>query len=93
MDWTVVMELVVLCAVGAVCMLVLPWLKERLGAEQLKNLWKWVCLAVQAAEKLFGSGTGEQKKAFALDTLHKKGVKTDDATLEVLIEAAVKELT
>lgn len=92
-DWMRVVELVLLCAAGAVCAVGIPWLKERIGAEKLKNLWKWVCIAVQAAEQIFGKGTGERKKEYALDVLNAQGVKADGETLDALIEAAVRELT
>lgn len=92
-DWIRVMQIVLLCAVGAMCAVTIPWLKERLGAEKLKALWKWVCIAVQAAEQIFGAGKGERKKEYALDVLEAQGVKADGETLDVLIEAAVRELT
>ena len=92
-DWTNVLHIVLTALAGAVCALVLPWLKERLGAEKLKALWKWVCLAVQAAEQVFGSGNGERKKEYALDILNAQGIKADRDTLDVLIEAAVRDLT
>ena len=92
-DWIRIAEVLLLCAAGAVCAVAIPWLKERLGAEKLKNLWKWVCIAVQAAEQLFGKGKGERKKEYALDVLSAQGVKADGETLDVLIEAAVRELT
>lgn len=80
---------------GAAVVFALPWLKERIGAEKLKNLWKLVCIAVQAAEQLFGSGNGDKKKEYALAYLDDIGVtaKTDEAQLDALIEAAVYELT
>lgn len=92
-DWIRVAQVVLLCAAGAVCAVAIPWLKERLGAEKLKSLWKWVCIAVQAAEQIFGAGKGERKKEYALDVLNAQGVKADGETLDVLIEAAVRELT
>ena len=92
-DWIRIAQVVLLCAAGAICAVTIPWLKERLGAEKLKNLWKWVCIAVQAAEQLFGRGAGERKKEYALDVLHAQGVNADGETLDVLIEATVRELT
>ncbi len=87
-----VMEMLVTVLISAVCIFVLPFLKEKLGAEKLKMLWKWVCIAVQAAEQLFGSGKGEEKKSYVLETLKEKGI-TESPALDALIEAAVKELT
>ena len=60
MDWKLVLEIALFLAAGAACALALPFLRERLGAERLKSLWKWTCLCVQAAEQLFGPGAGER---------------------------------
>lgn len=93
MDWKLMLEIALLILAGAVSALVLPWFRERLGAEKLKSLWKWVCLCVQAAEQLFGSNTGEQKKQYVQKELQNLDIRADEQTLEVLIEAAVRELT
>ena len=92
-DWGNVMHITLTALAGVVCALVLPWLKERLGAEKLKALWKWVCVAVQAAEQIFGPGNGARKKEYALDILNAQGIKAEGETLDVLIEAAVRDLT
>ena len=86
------LEMLAMVLLSAVCVFILPVLKEKLGAEKLKSLWKWVCIAVQAAEQLFGSGKGEEKKSYVLETLKNKGIAESPA-LNALIEAAVKELT
>lgn len=92
MDWKLLIEIVLLALTGMVCALVLPWLRERLGAEKLKTLWKWVCLCVQAAEQLFGANAGEKKKQYVRQEMKNLNLKADEQTLEVLIEAAVREL-
>lgn len=91
-DWTVVIEIAVFALLCVVVAAVVPWIKERIGAERFNMLWKWVCTAVQAAEQLLGAGKGEDKKKFVLELLAGQGV---DVTPEVdaMIEAAVMELT
>lgn len=93
MDWKLTLEIALFLLLGIVCVLALPFLRERLGAERLKGLWKWSCLCVQAAEQLFGSGMGERKKQYAQQELERLAPKADAQTLDVLIEAAVRELT
>jgi ribosome-interacting GTPase 1 len=48
---------------------------------------------VRAAEQIFfGAGKGEEKKKYVLEYLEKRGIKLTKEDLEVMIEAAVKEL-
>ena len=61
---------------------VIPWLKQ-------KQLYDLVCKAVEAAEKIGGSG--QDKMAIAVEFLYRMGVTVTDDT-KMLIEAAVQEL-
>lgn len=91
-DWTVVYEIALFAMICVVVAAVLPWIRERIGAERLNKIWRWVCWAVQAAEQLFGAGAGDQKKAYVLELLAQQGVDiTTD--IDAMIEAAVMELT
>lgn len=94
-DYEMIAQYVGLVIIGAVIVFVLPWLKERIGAEKLKNLWKLVGIAVSAAEQVFGGGNGEKKKEYALEYLDDIGVtaKVTPEQLDAMIEAAVYELT
>ena len=91
-DWTVVCEIALFTLICVVVAAVLPWIRERIGAERLNKIWRWVCWAVQAAEQLFGPGAGDRKKEYVLELLAQQGVEvTDD--IDAMIEAAVMELT
>ncbi len=90
MEWLEMAGAVLVLMAGAVA---LPWLWARVGAEKLKTVWKWTCVSVQAAEQIFGSETGERKKAYVREFLRGKGLRLDEKTLEALLEAAVRELT
>lgn len=91
-DWTLVIEIALFALVAVVVAVLVPWLKAKIGAEKVAEIWKWVCMAVQAAEQLFGSGKGEQKKAFVEEFLAARGYDVGE-DINVLIEAAVRELT
>ena len=77
---------------------VIPYLKNKIGAENLNNITFWVERAVLAAEALFDiPKSGEQKKAYVIDFINKmfnskKTIITTDQ-IEVLLEASVKALT
>lgn len=91
-DWTVVYEIGLFALLAVVVVAVVPWLKERIGADKVTMLWRWVCWAVQAAEQLFGPKKGERKKEYVLELLTSKGVEiTPD--VDTMVEAAVRELT
>lgn len=76
---------------------VIPFLKEKIGAEKLVQYKEWATLAVKAAEMLWTeSGMGADKKQFVVDYLSKmfneKKVIITEEQMNVLIEAAVQEL-
>ena len=71
----------------------MPFLKEKWGNEKFNNVYKWVKVAVGAAEMIFTeSGMGQQKKAYVISFLNKKGFTLDFDSIENLIENAVLEL-
>lgn len=91
MDWKTIIELALTIIVAVAMIWVIPWLKQRLGSEQLANVWKYVCIAVRAAEQIYKAipKSGEQKKAYVVQWLENQGIEVDEA----MIEAAVKQLT
>ena len=93
MDWGAIIGAIITIAVAAITVAVVPWLREKLSAEQLAVVQRWVSIAVLAAEQIFGSGTGAKKKAYVLELLTARGIKLDAEALDAMIEAAVKQLT
>ena len=73
------------------------YLQEKLSAEQRKTLAEVVGVAVKAAEKLYGSKMGVEKKQYVLDYLEdyleNKGIQFDIEEVENLIESFVYELS
>ena len=90
MDWNLVLEFVVVVAAIAVVVFLVPFLREKLGAERAQQLEDLIWQAVQAAEQLFGAGAGESKKAYVVDYLAARGV--DAEAVDTQIEAAVLEV-
>ena len=94
-DFEMVLQLVGMVAfilAGVVLLYLMPYLKAKLGDAKLRELWKMVCIAVQAAEQLFGPGKGVDKKAYVEETLVAQGVEIGEA-VNNMIEAAVYDLT
>ena len=90
MDWNLALEFIITVATIAVAIFLVPWLKEKLGAERAQQLEDLIWKAVQAAEQLFGAGNGAQKKAYVVEYLENAGV--DAQAVDMEIEAAVLEV-
>lgn len=92
-----ILQCVLVVVAGLITRYVVPWLKTKLDSEKLNVLEIWVKAAVTAAEQVFfGSSMGSEKKVYVTDAIKKyldsKGLKITDEQLNILIEAAVKEL-
>lgn len=91
MDWNLVLEFIITVATIAVAIFLVPWLKEKLGAERAQQLEELIWKAVKAAEQLFGAGgNGAEKKAYVVEYLEARGV--DAEAVDADIEAAVLEV-
>lgn len=76
---------------------IIPLVKEWIGNEKLAKYEEWTSMAVRAAELLFTeSGMGEKKKEYVVEFLtnmfNKKKVVITEQQIEILIEAAVKQM-
>lgn len=92
-DLTEIIIAVLTLIAGVVAKFLIPYIKERCGAEQLEKIKVWVKAAVEAAEMIYvGSGRGAEKKAYVLEFLNSKGFTVDFESLDNLIESAVLEL-
>ena len=96
-DLTPVIEAIVALLSAIITIFILPkltkHLKERLSAEQMSALREWVKIAVAAAEQLYGSKTGQQKKEYVVSFLLSKGIVIDIDEVTALIESEVYKLT
>lgn len=76
---------------------IIPYIKEKIGNEKLAKYEYWVEMAVRAAEMLFTeSGSGAEKKEYVInfltDMFNKNKINITKEQMEILIEAAVKQL-
>lgn len=91
-DITPVVQAVITLAVALITAFVIPWLKNKIGAQNMDEFMRWVQIAVAAAEQLYTSTDGDAKKAYVVQFLSNKGFKVDTEVLDNAIEAAVLEL-
>ncbi len=96
-DLTPIIEALIALISAIITLFILPkltlCLKERLSAEQMTALREWVKIAVTAAEQLYGSKTGQQKKEYVVSFLLSKGIVFDVDEVMALIESEVYKLT
>lgn len=76
---------------------VIPYIKEKIGAERLAKYEYWASLAVRAAEMMWvESGSGKTKKQYVVDFLNnmfnKNKVVITEQQIEILVESAVKQM-
>ena len=75
---------------------VVPWIKKRIKAEEMNDIEKWAKKAVLKAQQVFKTKPGDDKKAyvtkFLKELLIAKNIALSDEQLDILIEAAVKQM-
>ena len=91
-DLTLIIEAALALLSAVLTAFVLPVLRRRFSAEQTERLHDWVRVGVAAAEQLFGSKTGQQKKDYVLSFLLSKGLVVDVDEVTALIESEVYHL-
>jgi hypothetical protein len=92
-DITEIVECMVLLVSALITTFVLPVLKQRLSDDKREKLAFWVETAVKAAEQIYGSKTGQQKKDYVVAFLLSKGIVADIDEVTALIESEVFKLT
>ena len=92
-DITEIVEAVIILASAVITTFVVPVLKQKLSAEKRQKLLFWIETAVNAAEQLYGSKTGQQKKEYVVSFFLSKGIVADIDEVTALIESEVYKLT
>lgn len=96
-DLTPIIEALIALLSAVITIVILPkvraYLAEKLSNEQRENLRHWVKVAVAAAEQLYGSKTGQQKKEYVVSFLLSKGIVFNKDEVDALIESEVYKLS
>ena len=91
-DLTEILEAAVKLIAAVTCAFIIPYIKTLCSASQLKSIEAWIKIAVAAAEQIYSSTQGGEKKQYVVNYLTDKGLKVDTKDLDKLIEASVLEL-
>ena len=92
-DYTELLQAIIALLATLITTFLIPFIKKKLSAEKVEELRKWVGVAVKAAEQLYGSKTGQQKKEYVISFLISKGINFDVDEVTALIESEVYKLT
>ena len=92
-DFTPIFEAIITIISLLVTSFLIPYIKQRLSVEKYEDLKKWVNVGVKAAEQIYGSKTGQEKKEYVVSFLRSKGITFDIDEVSALIESEVYKLT
>ena len=92
-DYTFIFELIITLISTVISCFIIPQLKNKLSEEKRANRLYWTEVAVKAAEQLYGSKAGQQKKEYVVAFLLSKGIVFDVDEVTALIESEVYKLT
>lgn len=91
-DLTEIITVIITLLSALITSYVIPLISQTLSTTKQEKLQFWVETAVKAAEQLFGSSTGEEKKEYVVSFLLEKGIVVDVDEVTVLIESEVYKL-
>lgn len=89
-------KIVVMVVALVIARYLVPWLKQKIGAEKVAEVSMWAKQAVLMAQQVYKDWDGQDKKAFVTKYLKKiltaKNISLTDEDIDILIEAAVKQM-
>lgn len=91
-----IVKLVVMVVALVIARYLVPMVKEKIGADKMAQIEKWTRYAVLKAQQVLWDKTGEDKKTYVTEFLKElliaKNIALSDEQLDILIEAAVKQM-
>jgi LL-H family phage holin len=90
------LKIVVMLAVLVFARYIIPYVQKRIGKENTELIAQWAKYAVLKAQQVLYSESGEDRKAYVTEFLKQllieKNISISDEQLDILIEAAVKQM-
>ena len=90
------LKLTIMIATMLVTRYLIPWIKAKTQNETMHALIDWAVQAVLAAEQCHQAMSGPERKAivtkFIKQILEQKNIALSDEEIDVMIEAAVKQM-
>lgn len=92
MELTEIICAVITLLAAIITATVVPWLKKKMSVQERNELFKWVEIAVMAAQQLYHNLDGRMRKEYVVRFLESKGYDVDTQEVDSAIEAAVLKL-
>lgn len=90
------LKIIVMLAVLVLMRYIIPWVKAKIGSENLEKVDKWVHAAVLMVQQVHNAKPGPERKAIVVDLIRemliRKNIDLSIEQLDTLIEAAVKTM-
>ena len=90
-DITPLIEVLLTLLGAIIARYAVPYFKAMLTNAQQEHVRELVHIAVYAAEKLYGSGYGQEKLNYAVEILKAHGIVLDKERLNAYIDAAMEQ--
>lgn len=91
-----IIKVIVMVAALIISRYLVPWIREKCGAEKMEIAEKWAKYAVLKAQQVLWEEKGQDRKAYVTEFLKEiliaKNIALSDEQVDVLIEAAVKQM-
>lgn len=91
-DLTSVMQAVIMLCSALLTACVVPLITAKFGEQNAKKIMTYARIGVQAAEQIYGSGTGKEKYEYVKRYLESKGFRFKEDAVQEAIESAVYDL-
>ena len=91
-DLTAIVEAVIALAATLITTFLIPYIRGKVGEQNMTEFLRWVDIAVAAAEQLYDSSQGNLKKKYVLSYLRTNGYEVDEDSVDLAIEASVNKL-
>lgn len=92
----IVLDTIIAIAVILISRYIIPAIQNSTNNVVITQLSEWVKVAVYATEQIMKSNSGEEKKQYVLnfikELLESENINLTDGEINILIEAAVREL-
>lgn len=91
-----IVKIVIMVTVLVVTRYLVPLIKDKIGSSNMKLIAEWTKYAVLKAQQVLWSESGEDRKVYVTEFLKnlliEKNIALSDEQLDILIEAAVKQM-
>lgn len=91
-DMTEIIKAVITLVTLLITGLLIPYIRSKVDADKFSRLSEMVSIFVGAAEQLYNSNQGQEKKQYVLAKLAEAGYKVDGAEIDAMIESTVLAL-